>query len=136
MTRCFRNAQTVRYETSGYESTTRIPLKKNSSLPISRSLFLFDMQTFEVFSNSIDYLVKTNIRFEYRTYYNNFCPGFTRDQTKQKLIKDLESCIFEFDVNDNKVNNWIAEQLNNDVPVSLSKYVINYLNSKYFIIGC
>lgn len=47
--------------------------------------------------NSIDYIIRNAVSFDYAVYCNNFCDGFTRKQTRDKLKADLEICSTECD---------------------------------------
>lgn len=70
------------------------------------------------YASSVEYVVKTTKDFDYSKYYNNFCGGLNREQTLNKLKKDLEESIFHIDSSKPQTAEWIKEQIENDVPVS------------------
>ncbi|KAL9546722.1 hypothetical protein MBANPS3_006529 [Mucor bainieri] len=69
------------------------------------------------FQSSVDYIITSSHSFNYAFYYNQFCDGFTRDQTRSKLKSDLEICSSAPDVCDAESLKWINEQVDNDVPL-------------------
>lgn len=58
--------------------------------------------------NSMEYLLHSNVEFDYTVYYNNFCKGFNREQTRNKLLKDLENCLY--DIRSTQIQQWLKEQ--------------------------
>lgn len=66
----------------------------------------------------MDYILKKTNDFEYSVYYNNFCPGFTRQQVEETFEKDLENAHFEVHCGGNETK-WVNEQQTYNHPVSL-----------------
>ncbi|KAI8639954.1 hypothetical protein BD408DRAFT_254928 [Parasitella parasitica] len=80
--------------------------------------------TSDTFSSSLDYLLEANLKFQYNIYYDNFCAGYTREQTKAKLKHDLNECVFDIrSVANPSIQRWLQEQLENDIPLASSTQV-------------
>lgn len=72
-----------------------------------------------------DFLLKKTYTFDYAVYYNAYCQGFTRQQTKETFIKDLDSSLSKVDCGINEAK-WVNQRKEYDCPISL-KSISGYI---------
>lgn len=75
------------------------------------------------YSDSSEYVLKTNKNFDYVFYYANFCDGYSREQTYKKLKSDVENSIFNYSSTIHDPTNWLSEQLAYNLPVSILSWM-------------
>lgn len=75
------------------------------------------------YSDSTDYVLRTNKNFDYTFYYTNFCDGYTREQTDNKLKNDIENSVYNYSSTVYGPTNWLSEQLNYSLPVSILSWM-------------
>ncbi|GAA5797442.1 hypothetical protein HPULCUR_002826 [Helicostylum pulchrum] len=75
------------------------------------------------YSDSSEYVLKTNKNFDYVFYYANFCDGYSREQTYKKLKSDVENSIFNYSSTIHDPTNWLSEQLAYNLPITQTEKV-------------